>query len=218
MQRTRNTSRVMMGCVILTFSIAFYVAVSTFVHHSTNMIASALPGFVHIESIDSIVPNVEMYEMYSILIPEISVRSEVAVPPASLWDKKQWSRTEEAMQVAMEVTGAVAYPNSVLPGHNGAIFITAHSSPPLSTMSKTIQTTLFERLPELEDDSRIFILDDTMTYEYSVVSKKIVSPSNVEILEYDYTEPLLHLITCYPIGSTADRLVVSAKLVAQYVN
>jgi LPXTG-site transpeptidase (sortase) family protein len=56
------------------------------------------------------------------------------------------------------------------------------------------------------------LLDD---YRYRVVSVKIVSPSNISVLD-PTTEEILTLVTCYPfyfVGSAPNRFIVRAERV-----
>lgn len=153
-------------------------------------------------------------EQYSLHIPAINVESRVAMVPYTLWQQENWPYLEQVMQEAMLKTGAVAYPHSVLPGQVGAVYLTAHSSPPNSAVPVTKNTTLFELLPELQIGDQLYVTEGNTLYEYQIESFSIISPEQIEAVEQTYQEPELVLITCYPIGSTKDRFVVRAKLVA----
>jgi LPXTG-site transpeptidase (sortase) family protein len=154
---------------------------------------------------------------YNIYIPKIDLVNDVAMIPPKYWNNKDWQQLESIMQETMDVVGAVAYPHSVQPGNDGKIILTAHSSPPEIGEKQTEKNTLFEHLPELLPSDQIFLTVDGVMHEYQVVNSQIVSPNNAALLEQNYDSERLVLITCYPIGSTKDRLIVRAKKIREIV-
>jgi len=94
-------------------------------------------------------------------------------------------------------------PSTALPGQIGNVAFAGH------------RDTFFRPLRNIRKNDRIFV--DTLdgTYEYSVTTTKIVSPSDVSVLKAS-AERELTLVTCFPfyyIGSAPRRFVVHAVLV-----
>lgn len=158
----------------------------------------------------SVLHQWELQQAYTISIPAIGVQAPVYLPSKKHWDTRQWDMLENQMQTGLNV-GAVAYPHSVSAGRNGSLIIAGHSSPPNAEAAKSKFGNLFEKLPDLGKGGVISILYDNGFVDYEVVDTKIVTPQETSILSQDYSESTLKLITCFPIGTTKDRLIVIAK-------
>ena len=71
----------------------------------------------------------------------------------------------------------------------------------------------FYNLPELKKGEKIYVRWDNVMYEYEVYNTRTVLPTQVDIRDPDPTVPnKLTMYTCYPLGSTAKRFVIEAKL------
>jgi LPXTG-site transpeptidase (sortase) family protein len=112
--------------------------------------------------------------------------------------------------------GVVHYKTSSMPGSRGNVFLIGHSSN--YSWIKSDYNTIFALLDKLVNGDRIEIFStDGRIYTYEVVDKKIVKPKNVEILD-STQEEILSVMTCWPIGTSIDRLVIQAKLVSIAIN
>ena len=69
----------------------------------------------------------------------------------------------------------------------------------------------FYLLDKLEKDDLVLIFWQGKEYQYKVVSSEVVEPNDTEILK-DTLKPTLTLITCHPLFSDKQRLVVRAEL------
>jgi len=88
-----------------------------------------------------------------------------------------------------------------LPGRPGNVGIAGH------------RDTLFRPLKDIRLNDVITLTTLQGEYRYRVVSTKIVTPSNVAVLDPDGQE-VLTLVTCYPfyfVGPSPDRFIVRAK-------
>ncbi|HWR36646.1 MAG TPA: class D sortase [Clostridia bacterium] len=93
--------------------------------------------------------------------------------------------------------------NTAAPGELGNSVITAH------------RDTFFRHIYELTKGDDLLVQRNGKSYKYEVTGKKIVSPSDVSVIQ-PTTEGRLTLITCYPtyyIGPAPERLVIFSKLV-----
>ncbi len=94
-------------------------------------------------------------------------------------------------------------PGTALPGQFGNVGITAH------------RDTFFRPLRNIQMDDLITVTTLQGVYQYRVVSTKIVSPQDVEVL--DSTDgQVLTLVTCYPfyfVGAAPNRFIVRAERV-----
>lgn len=150
--------------------------------------------------------------MWSLSIPDLGIRAPVYLPSRTYWDAQKWELLEEQMQAGMQ-EGLVAYPHSVLPGKEGSLIIAGHSSPPNVRAEESNFGRIFERLPSIDNGSEILIEEGGTTFRYMVTETIIVSPEETSILSQQFDESILKLITCYPVGTTKDRLVVIAERV-----
>jgi sortase A len=94
-------------------------------------------------------------------------------------------------------------PGTALPGHQGNVGISAH------------RDTFFRPLRNIRQNDVITVSTVGGEYRYRVVSTRIVSPSDVAVLDSSGTE-ILTLVTCYPfyfVGSAPDRFIVRAERV-----
>ncbi|MDD3896588.1 MAG: sortase [Candidatus Peribacteraceae bacterium] len=147
--------------------------------------------------------------VYTLSIPKIGVRTSVFQPARTYWDRMEWNLLEEQMQVGLSY-GAVAYPHSVQPGRRGTAIIAGHSSPPDARAQQSAYGQLFRKLPALEEGDTISILRGENFVDYTVESIAVVSANATGILEQQSRQSVLKLITCYPIGTTKERWVVTA--------
>lgn len=71
----------------------------------------------------------------------------------------------------------------------------------------------FYNLTELKNNEILYVKWNDKVYSYKIINTRTVLPSQVEIRDPDPLIPnKLTLYTCYPLGSTAKRFVVEAKL------
>jgi sortase A len=95
-------------------------------------------------------------------------------------------------------------PGTALPGQLGNVGITAH------------RDTFFRPLRNIQMDDVITLTTLQGVYHYRVVSTKVVSPQDVQVLDSTDGE-VLTLVTCYPfyfIGAAPNRFIVRAERVA----
>ncbi|MDQ3945247.1 MAG: class E sortase, partial [Actinomycetota bacterium] len=94
------------------------------------------------------------------------------------------------------------YPSTPLPGAVGNAAIAGH---------RTTYGAPFNRLDELEAGDEILVTTLGGSYTFNVEEKKVVSPSQVEVLDPTPVAKLT-LTTCHPKYSAKQRLVVVAAL------
>ena len=105
------------------------------------------------------------------------------------------------------IAGASAYP-----GEKGNFVITGHSAG--DVYSSNPYKFIFSGLERLEDGDLIYVNYNSVRYTYQVVRKEIVDPSNVAALVVETDSPLLTLVTCTPLGTSRNRLLVTAKQIS----
>lgn len=106
----------------------------------------------------------------------------------------------------------VAWPTSALPGAYGNNIVFGHSELP-QFASPNNYSGIFTHLMDLTSGDEILVDYDGVRYKYQVVDKKIVSPTDLSVLEQRFDAAYITLITCEPPGTTWTRGVVRAQLV-----
>jgi LPXTG-site transpeptidase (sortase) family protein len=134
-----------------------------------------------------------------ILIPAIGVQVPI-VMSASIEDKDVITALEG---------GAALYPNGILPGRLGNVFISAHSS---GTVLQGKYRFAFTRIGELTSDNEIHIDYQGTRYTYRLTHNKIVKPDpNFRVLS-DRPVPTLTLMACWPVWRTSERMLWHGEL------
>jgi sortase A len=98
------------------------------------------------------------------------------------------------------------------PGKKGNLTIFGHSTLLWFYNPKDYKA-IFSKLPELIRGDEIIITYDNITYAYKVVEMKVVAPDDFSVLDQNYDEIYLTLVTCVPPGTYLKRLAVKAVLV-----
>ena len=94
-----------------------------------------------------------------------------------------------------------------MPGQEGNAAFAGHRSHTLSRF--------FNRLDELGILDEVYIKTKTTQQKYEVYDIQIVKPTDIHILEPDIEGSTITLITCHPLYSNKQRLIVKAKLVEE---
>lgn len=116
---------------------------------------------------------------------------------------------KDAYNKALE--GGVAHLlGSALPGKAGNAFIFGHSS--FYAWKPGNYKEIFKNLNDVEIGDTIIITSNSSTYKYLVRDKQIVTPDDVSVANQNYNEKKLTLMTCWPVGSDAKRLVIVGLL------
>ncbi len=103
--------------------------------------------------------------------------------------------------------GVAHYKGTAKPGENGNIFIFGHSS---TLIGSGDYAQIFASLNNLKKGDEAIITYRDKSYRYGVSAKKIVASDDASVLEPTKTEQLT-IMTCWPIGSNAKRLIVILK-------
>jgi len=109
--------------------------------------------------------------------------------------------------------GIVRYPGTAKPGEKGNSFIFGHSSN--YPWMKGEYNSVFALLDELSFGDEIIVYFNQKKFTYIIKEKKVVKPGNVKVLDRNPEKKELSLMTCWPIGTTINRLIVFAELQEQ---
>lgn len=136
-----------------------------------------------------------------------SKNNNLFIPKISVDTPIHWNVSEDETLTALE-TGVAHYLNTALPGNPGNVFISGHSS--YYWWKEGSYKEVFALLDKLEKGDKIYVSYNKKIYVYAVTDKKVVKPNNLEVLNQTDTKTL-SLMTCVPVGTNINRLVVTAK-------
>lgn len=105
--------------------------------------------------------------------------------------------------------GVIIYPGSVMPGQRGEVFLSGHSS--IYPWVKTNYGQVFTLLDKLEVGDTVSLFYNHTQYEYRVTVKQILTPENTKLSATN--DSTLTLMTCWPIGTSLQRLVIRGALI-----
>ncbi len=98
------------------------------------------------------------------------------------------------------------------PGEVGNTVLSGHSSNDLFDPGD--YKFIFAQLDKLTVGDTIYTNYQGKRYTYVITKTEVVQPSNVGALVYPTTKPMLTLITCTPLGTAQNRLLVTAEQVS----
>lgn len=98
------------------------------------------------------------------------------------------------------------------PGQIGNTVISGHSSNDIIDQGN--YKFIFARLDHLDKGDTIYVNYEGTRYTYIVSKKEVVKPTDVNRLVYQTDKPILTLITCTPLGTALNRLLVTAEQVS----
>lgn len=148
--------------------------------------------------------NVPIGSQPEVIIPKINVEIPV--------DYSQTTTNESQIENALN-SGVVHYPTTVLPGQKGNAAFFGHSSNNIFNPGK--YKFAFVLLHELVPGDTFYLTKDGKAYVYKVISKNIVPPTQVSVLDdIPGQTATATLITCDPPGTSLNRLVVVGEQVS----
>lgn len=139
---------------------------------------------------------------YSIVIPKIFV----AEPVVMNVDPNDKAAYREALQ-----RGIAHAAGTGMPGDGSLGYYFAHSSG--MNMLFPQKRAMFYLLPKVEVGDEVVIYKDKMKYKYRVTGKQITAPDDVSFLYQKTDKELIFLQTCWPIGTSLQRMLVMAERV-----
>lgn len=146
-------------------------------------------------------PKAEEQADNSVVIPVLGLFAPVVGSPADPTEVSDWGTLKK------DLTGGISLAEKLaLPGEGGTTVLLGHSS----DMSPNRYGAIFAGLNELQSGDQLSLKFRGQTYHYKVTDKKIVTPTDPLFATFkDKNQPhRLALVTCWPLLSTAKRLVV----------
>jgi sortase A len=137
---------------------------------------------------------------FGLVIPKIDVNVKV-------FPNVDATKPQEYLPILAK--GVAQAKGSLLPGQEGNVFIFAHSTN--TPLNASRYNAVFYLLNKMEKDDEIFVYYQQQKHSYKVLEKKIISPEKLNDFLKTLKGKTLTLQTCYPPGTTINRLLVTAK-------
>ena len=172
----------------------------------SNVVAYISPGnidpqniIVNPSSVISVSPEPKL------IIPKINVDVPVLYDVGSDYNSQMTAMTKGVAHFA--ITGANSHPGEI-----GNTVIAGHSSNDL--LDSGDYKFIFAQLDKLVAGDTVYLNYNSVRYSYTVTKKIVVKPSDVSSLVYPTDKPILTLLTCTPLGTSLNRLLVTAEQVS----
>jgi len=171
----------------------------------SNVVAYVSPGNIDPQNI-VIDPNADLTVSAEskLIIPKINIDVPVMYEVGNDYDSQMTAMSKGVAQFA--IPGASSHPGQI-----GNTVIAGHSSNDL--LDSGDYKFIFAQLDRLNTGDTIYANYQSKRYTYTVTKKEVVKPSEVSVLVYPTDKPILTLITCTPIGTSINRLLVTAEQV-----
>lgn len=141
--------------------------------------------------------------------PSPQLGSRIEIPAINVKAPVQLNQGTAEWQIQLGLRkGVVHLDGSAAPGKTGNVVIFGHSSGALWAPGD--YKFIFTMLDKLKAGDQIFVYYEGIRYGYTVASSQVVAPSDVGVLNGGGQNELT-LITCTPVGTSTNRLVVHAE-------
>ncbi|MEI6040565.1 MAG: sortase [Candidatus Berkelbacteria bacterium] len=147
-------------------------------------------------------------QLTQVLNQKVISNNHLYIPKMNIDTPITWNVPADNVFPALE-NGVAHYEGTALPGQIGNTFIYGHSS--YYWWNKGSYKEIFAILDKLNQGDKIYVSHESKVYTYIVTGKKVVSPNDLSVLNQTNTKTL-SLMTCTPVGTTLNRLVVTAQL------
>jgi sortase A len=104
------------------------------------------------------------------------------------------------------------FPSSNLPGQKGNMVVIGHRYAKLPPNKDT-----FFNLDKVKVGDKIEVVQNDNQFTYIVTETKVVEKNDISVLQ-DYSDYRITLITCSPLWTSKQRLVIVGKLDKLYKN
>ncbi len=141
-------------------------------------------------------------------------RIQKNVPLVNVPHHKNWQQLESNIQEGLR-NGAVVHPVSHAPGTNGNFFVTGHSS--YYPWDPGRYKDMFALLHEVHEGEIIHVFWEGRKYVYRIKAKEVVPPTATEVLDQPENLSIITLMTCTPVGTNKNRLILIGELVKEKV-
>ncbi len=208
----RNSWLVLIATVLIGFSLVWLLVtyLPVLIVETKYQVYTFITTQFHVQDLRSFfIPDFRNFDLsansthreYGITIPKLGIDEPVVfnVDP----------NNESAYRAALK-EGIAHASGTAFPDNPGLGYYFAHSSNP---DFRTQYNAIFYLLGKLNTGDKVYIWHDNQRYDYQVTSQAITSPTDVSFLQKSYDTESIVLQTCWPPGTTNQRMLVFAERV-----
>ncbi|MBR6169004.1 sortase [Candidatus Saccharibacteria bacterium] len=206
-RRSRHFIPLILGGLILLFGICFqYNQVI-----ASHVVAYMSPGNTEVNEITAIDPtlSIKTHDKPYLMIPKLNI--EVPVIFGAKNDVNSMNIAMDNGVANFAVPGAAAKPGEV-----GNFVISGHSAGNIYQQSN--YKFIFSGLTRMKEGDLIYMDYSNVRYAYKVTGMKTVKPTDVAALKKiandNEGKPMITLITCVPLGTSRERLLVYGEQIS----
>lgn len=172
----------------------------------SNVIAYVSPGNIDPQNI-IIDPNASLSvgPESRLIIPKINVDVPVIYDIGNDHNSQMEAMTKGVAHFS--IPGASSHPGEI-----GNTVIAGHSSNDLLDYGK--YKFIFAQLEKINIGDTIYANYNSIRHTYTVTGKEVVKPTEINKLVYETDKPILTLITCTPLGTATNRLLITATQIS----
>ncbi len=176
--------------------------IDKWVYHSINkLVAKSNKNEINLDI------NITPYEN-RIIIPKIGKN----IPLLDIKNKEiDWLKELNNIFLKELENWVIRYPSSAKPWEVWNTFIFWHSSN--FPWIKWDYNDVFSLLDKVNFDDTIIVYYNQKEYKYKIREKKVIKPSDVSILKRKKWDKEITIMTCWPIGTTLNRLILIWDLI-----
>jgi len=145
-----------------------------------------------------------------IIIPKIAKN----IPLIDIKNQKvDWPKQLENIFMKELEDWVIRYPGSTKPGRPWNTFVFWHSSN--FPWIKWDYNDVFALLDNVSYDDEVIMYYNQKKYVYKIKEKRVIKPGDVSVLKRNQNKDELTLMTCWPVWTTLNRLIVTWELVEE---
>ncbi len=141
-----------------------------------------------------------------LIIPKINVDVPI-IWDAIASDQNSLNRAMDNGVAWFNIPGANSKPGQV-----GNFVLSGHSSN--DWLDGGNYKFIFARLEQVVEGDTLYVNYEGTRYTYTVTKREVVKPTDVKALTYETDKPVMTLVTCTPLGTALNRLLVTAEQVS----
>lgn len=146
-----------------------------------------------------------------LIIPRLGKNVPIVQTPDTALLTQDWEGLERQIQSDLQ-RGVVHYPGTAQPGEKGNVFLTGHSS--YYPWDPGRYKSVFAVLDQLVVGDQVIVYSRGEKFVYTISSIRVVTPERTDVLSQPKDDSILTLMTCTPIGTALNRLIITADQVS----
>ncbi len=164
------------------------------------------PGEAPAGEIDAVDPTVTL--------TKVSSENKLIIPKLNVDVPLNFGVSVDGVMNAMNygvvhyrINGASAYPGEI-----GNFVVMGHSAGDVYSANQ--YKFIFSGLERLEEGDIMYVHYNSVRYTYRMVGREVILPTEVSKLVIETNKPMMTLVTCWPLGTSQKRLLISAEQIA----